>query len=86
MAVHLIDRAMEALGAGWAPPWTCSTSSLVIGGGLGTRLGEPYVARIREAMLPHLSSTRPPRCLAALGDLGGALGAALLVPPGSAKS
>jgi glucokinase len=53
----------------------------VIGGGLGTRLGEPYVARIRHAMAPHLFVTeRPPDVsLAALGDLGGAIGAALLV-------
>jgi glucokinase len=55
---------------------------VVIGGGLGTRLGEPYVERIREAMMPHLFvDERPPAVrLAALGDLGGAIGAALLVP------
>ena len=57
----------------------------MIGGGLGTRLGEPYVERIREAMQPHLFvDDHPPRvALAELGDLGGAIGAALLVPPGS---
>jgi glucokinase len=54
----------------------------VIGGGLGTRLGEPYVERIRAAMQPHLFvDERPPSVRpAALGDLGGAIGAALLVP------
>ena len=38
--------------------------------------------RIREAMQPHLFvDERPPRVkLAELGDLGGAIGAALLVP------
>jgi glucokinase len=53
----------------------------VIGGGLGVRLGEPYVERIREAMMPHLfNDERPPVVeLAALGDLGGAVGASLLV-------
>ena len=55
--------------------------AIIIGGGLGLRLGEPYVERIREAMMPHLfSDDRPPAVeLAALGDLGGAIGASLLV-------
>jgi glucokinase len=55
--------------------------TVVIGGGLGTRLGEPYVERIREAMQPHLFvDERPPDVRgAALGDLGGAIGAALLI-------
>ena len=54
--------------------------AVIIGGGLGTRFGEPYVERIRAAMMPHLfTSDRPPAIhLAALGDLGGAIGAALL--------
>ena len=57
--------------------------AVIIGGGLGLRLGEPYVDRIRDAMMPHLfSDDRPPAVeLAALGDLGGAIGAALLVRP-----
>jgi glucokinase len=52
----------------------------VIGGGLGLKLGEPYAERLRVAMQPHLfASERPPAIrLAALGDLGGAIGAALL--------
>ena len=52
----------------------------MIGGGLGVRFGEPYVERIRTAMQPHLFvDDRPPAVmLAALGDLGGAIGAALL--------
>ena len=89
MAVHLIDRAIEALGAGIASAVNLlDVSSVVVGGGLGTRLGEPYVARIREAMQPHLfvDENPPDVACAALGDLGGAIGAALLVPPGSARS
>ena len=85
MAIELIDRAVEALGAGIASSVNLlDVSSVVIGGGLGTRLGEPYVARIREAMQPHLfvDDNPPTVALAALGDLGGAIGAALLVPPG----
>ena len=83
MAGELIDRAIEALGAGIASAVNLlDVSSVVIGGGLGTRLGEPYVARIREAMQPHLfvDENPPEVALAALGDLGGAIGAALLVP------
>jgi glucokinase len=55
--------------------------AIIIGGGLGIRLGEPYVERIREAMMPHLfDDHNPPDVrLAELGDLGGAIGASLLV-------
>ena len=88
MATELSDRAVEALGAGIASAVNLlDVSSVVIGGGLGTRLGEPYVARIREAMQPHLfvDDNPPVVALAALGDLGGAMGAALLVPSGPRK-
>jgi glucokinase len=82
MAVKLIDRAIKALGAGVASVNNVlDVETIVIGGGLGTRLGEPYVRRIEEAMQPHLFvNERPPAVLpAALGDLGGAIGASLLV-------
>ena len=50
---------------------------MVIGGGLGTRLGEPFVARVAAAMQPHLFVTGAARVVpAALGDLAGALGGA----------
>jgi len=82
MAAELVDRAVEALGAGIASAVNLlDIEAVVIGGGLGTRLGEPYVERIRRAMAPHLFvDERPPEVsLAALGDLGGAIGASLLV-------
>ena len=82
LTVELIDRAVAALGAGIASAVNLlDVEAVVIGGGLGTRLGDPYVERIRTAMHPHLFvDTRPPAVhLAALGDLSGALGAALLV-------
>jgi glucokinase len=82
LAVRLIERAVEALGAGVASVVNVlDVEAVVIGGGLGSRLGEPYVERIREAMQPHLFvSDRPPAVrAAALGDLGGAIGASLLV-------
>ena len=82
MAIHLVDRAIAALGAGIASAINLlDLEAVVIGGGLGTRLGEPYVRRIDEAMRPHLFvAERPPAVMpAALGDLGGAIGATLLV-------
>jgi glucokinase len=82
LAVALIDRAVEALGAGIASAVNLlDVDAVVIGGGLGVRLGDPYVQRITAAMQPHLfMDWRPPHVhVAALGDLGGAIGAALLV-------
>lgn len=84
MAATLLHRAVAALGAGIASAVNLlDVEAVVIGGGLGTRLGEPYVERIAEAMQPHLFvEDRPPAMLtAALGDLGGAIGAALLFEP-----
>jgi glucokinase len=84
MAQSLMHRAVAALGAGIASAVNLlDVEAVVIGGGLGTRLGEPYVERIAKAMQPHLFvDDRPPAMLtAALGDLGGAIGAALLVEP-----
>jgi len=81
MAVRLVDRAIEALGAGVASAVNLlDVEAVIIGGGLGVRLGDPYRKRIEHAMLPHVfADTRPPRVLLAqLGDLGGAIGAALL--------
>ena len=82
LAVQLIDRAVEALGAGVASCLNVlDVEAVIIGGGLGIRLGQPYVERIADAIQPHLfADDRPPAIhLAALGDLGGAIGGALLV-------
>ena len=76
-----LDRDDE-LGAGVASVQNVlDVEAIIIGGGLGIRLGEPYVDRIREAMMPHMfADDRPPAvALAQLGDLGGAIGASLLV-------
>jgi len=81
LAVALIERAIAALGTGLASAVNLlDIEAVVIGGGLGTRLGQPYADRIAEAMSEHLFvSERPPAVhAAALGDLGGAIGAALL--------
>jgi glucokinase len=82
LARQLIDEAVAALGAGIASAVNLlDVERVVIGGGLGLRPGEPYVERIVAAMAPHLfADERPPDVrLAALGDLGGAIGAALLL-------
>jgi glucokinase len=82
VAKQLIEDAIEALGAGVASVQNVlDVEAIVIGGGLGVRLGEPYVQRIRAAMMPHLfDDAHPPDVkLASLGDLGGAIGASLLV-------
>lgn len=81
MAETLLDEAVEALGAGVASALNVlDVDAVIIGGGLGLRLGEPYRERIEEATLPHLfaSDDPPPLLMAELGDLGGAIGAALL--------
>ncbi len=82
LAHELVGRAVRALGAGIASAVNLlDIGAVVIGGGLGTRLGEPYVQKIEKAMKPHLFvDDRPPEVsLAALGDLGGAIGATLLI-------
>ena len=83
LATKLIDRAVEALGAGVASvDNVLDVEIIILGGGLGVRLGQPYADRIAAAMLPHLFHDHrpPPVVVAQLGDLGGAIGASLLKP------
>ena len=83
LAMQLIDDAVTALGAGVASAVNLlDVEAVIIGGGLGVRFGEPYRERIAKAMQQHLfNDARPPAVhLAGLGDLGGAIGASLLVP------
>ncbi len=82
LTLELLDRAVEALGAGLASAVNLLDPELiVIGGGMGTRFGQPYVERIAAAMKPHLflDSKPPDMKLVALGDFGGGIGAAMLV-------
>jgi len=84
LATKLIGRAIEALGAGIGSAVNLlDVDAVVIGGGLGTRFGQPYVDKIEVQMKKHLFvPERPPAVLpAGLGDLGGAIGASLLVQP-----
>lgn len=82
LARSLVDEAVEALGAGIGSVQNLlDLDAVVIGGGLGTRLGDPFAERIAAAAQPHLFvSERPPAFVVSeLGDNGGGLGAALLV-------
>jgi glucokinase len=82
LAEKLLDEAVEALGAGVASALNVlDVDAVILGGGLGLRLGEPYRDRIEKAMMPHLFASEhpPPFLMAELGDLGGAIGAALLI-------
>ena len=82
LAAALLDEAVDALGAGIASAANLlDVDAIVIGGGMGIRLGQPYVRRIEAEMTPHLfaDSNPPDVLLAELGDLGGAIGASLLM-------
>jgi glucokinase len=84
LAVELFERAISYLGAGIGSAVNLlDPEAVVIGGGLGVRFGPTHLEQIKDAMMPHVfADDRPPDVLvAALGDLGGATGAALLAPP-----
>jgi glucokinase len=88
LAIRLIDEAIEALGAGVASVQNVlDVEAIVLGGGLGVRLGQSYADPLRDAMLPHLfdDADPPPLLVAELGDLGGAIGAALLAETATAQ-
>jgi glucokinase len=77
----LIDDCISALAVGIASSVNLlDLEGVVLGGGLADKLGEPFRARIEAAMQPHLFFSPPKVKLvsAALGDNGGAIGAALL--------
>jgi glucokinase len=81
VAEHLIKRATKALGEGLSAAINLlDPEAVVIGGGMGTRFGEEYMPHIKSSMQPYLFDPEnpPPILLATLGDLGGAIGAALL--------
>ena len=82
LAIALIDEAVQAIGTGVASALNLlDIEAVIIGGGLGVRFGDPYVSKISAEMKPHLfPGHQPPAVhLAGLGDLGGGIGAALLV-------
>ncbi len=86
---QLLDRAVEALGTGIASAVNLlDPEAVIFGGGMGLRFGERYRELLLEEMGKHLFvHDRPPDFkLAELGDLGGAIGASLLVGKPAAAS
>jgi glucokinase len=82
MTQELIEDATWALGIGLASAQNLlDLEAIIVGGGLGDRLGQPFVDRIVAQMTPHLFvSANPPAVVRTeLGDLGGAVGAAVRV-------
>jgi glucokinase len=82
LAHELIEGAVQALGTAIASAVNLlDVEAVLIGGGLGDKLGEPFVHRVQTAMIPHLFLRPSPVKVvtAALGDLSGAMGASLLV-------
>jgi len=81
LAEDLIHRAVEALGTGIASAVNLlDPEAVIIGGGLGVRFGDRYMEPLTKEMGKHLFlDEKPPAVrVAALGDLGGAIGASLL--------
>jgi glucokinase len=82
LAEDLIHRAIEALGTGIASAVNLiDPEAVIIGGGLGVRFGDRFMEPLSREMGKHLFlDERPPAVrVATLGDLGGAIGASLLV-------
>jgi glucokinase len=79
-----MDRAVKALAAGIASAVNLlDPEAVVLGGGMGSRLGDKYFPRIQARMQRHLFTADDPPAMhvAALGDYGGAIGASLLIAP-----
>ena len=82
LAHELINDAVRAAGPVLASAVNVlDVDAVLIGGGLGSRLGQPFARRIHRTMQPHLlhdGRESVPVILAGLGDLSGALGGAVL--------
>jgi glucokinase len=82
VAEQLMDRALKALAAGIASAVNLlDPEAVILGGGMGLRFGDSYGEQLRKQIGKHLFvDDRPPDFrIAELGDLGGAIGASLLV-------
>ncbi|HEY7382018.1 MAG TPA: ROK family protein [Gaiella sp.] len=82
VARDLLEEAVQALAFGIGTAVTLlDVEAVVIGGGLGERLGQTWLRKIEKAARPYtFFRDRPAYRLAELGDMGGAIGASLLVP------
>jgi glucokinase len=82
LTIELIDEAVDALGLALANAQNLlDLEAIIVGGGLGDRLGEPFVRRVEHAMNANLRfPEHPPVVLGTeLGDLSGAVGATVLL-------
>ncbi len=82
VARTLIFDAAWALGVGLASVQNLlDLEAIIVGGGLGDRLGQPFIDRIIKEMTPNLfDPDKAPDVMGTeLGDLSGAVGAAVLV-------
>jgi glucokinase len=82
LTIELIDEAVEALGLALSNAQNLlDLEAIIVGGGLGDRLGEPFVRRVEQAMVSNLRfPEQPPVVLCTeLGDLSGAVGATVLI-------
>ncbi len=80
----LLRRAVRYLGTGIASAVNLlDVEAVVLGGGLGQRFGDHFMDDLRKEMRKHLfvDDNPPAMQVAELGDLGGAIGASLLVTP-----
>ena len=78
----LLRRAIRYLGTGIASAVNLlDVEAVVIGGGLGVRFGDRFMDDLAKEMHKHLfvEDSPPQMQVAELGDLGGAIGASLLV-------
>ncbi|MDQ6771822.1 MAG: ROK family protein [Candidatus Dormibacteraeota bacterium] len=81
VTTKLIDEAVWALGIALSNVQNLlDLEAIIVGGGLGDRLGKPFVERVASAAQPRLHvPDHPPKFLTTeLGDLAGAVGAAVL--------
>lgn len=89
MTQKLIDEATWALGIGLASAQNLlDLEAIIVGGGLTDRLGQPFVDQVVEQMTPHLFvPDNPPAVVRTeLGDLSGAVGAAVFGSSGWLKT
>lgn len=83
VAHDLLREAVDALGVGIGSAVTLlDVEAVIVGGGLGERLGPEWLRRIEKAAGQHTFFREAPAYrLAELGDMGGAIGASLLARP-----
>ena len=82
LAHELIEDAVKALGVALASAQNLlDMQAIVLGGGLADKLGPEFVERVEKAMKPHIFAEHPtaPVLPTGLGDLSGAVGAAISV-------